>query len=33
MEGADIRVVQGGDRASFALEPLLQIRISRDMLG
>ena len=26
-------VVQGGDRAGFALEPLLQVGIGRDMLG
>ena len=33
MEGADVRVVQGGDGAGFALEPLLQVRVGGDMLG
>ena len=33
MEGADVRVVQGGDGAGFALEPLLQVRVIGDMLG
>ena len=28
-----MRVVQGGNRASLALEPLLQIRVTGDMLG
>ena len=28
-----MRVVQGGDGSGLALEPLLQIWISRDMLG
>ena len=32
-ERADVRVVQGGDRAGLTLEPLLQIRITRDMRG
>ena len=33
VERTDVRVVQGGDRARFALEPLLQIGIGRNMLG
>ena len=32
MEGADVRVVQGGDGASFSFKPLLQVRIRRHML-
>ena len=33
MEGADVRVVQGGDGAGLTLEPLLQVRVSGHMLG
>ena len=33
VERADVRVVQRGDGAGLALEPLLQVRIGRDMLG
>ena len=32
-EGADVRVVQGGDGAGLALEPLFQIGIGGDVLG
>ena len=33
MEGADVGMVQAGDRLGFALESLLQLRVRRDMLG
>ena len=33
VEGANVRMVQAGDRLGFALEPLLQIGISGDMRG
>ena len=33
MEGADVRVVQGGDGSCLSFKPLLQVRIRRDMLG
>ena len=33
VDGADVRMTQRGERLGFALEPLLQVWIRRDMLG